>query len=150
VEISIYISWIFLPAALRMISVLLFRWRGVAGLLLGSLMVTLNQIGPNSIHTWVFPLLSSLSPMLAMLLGVGLMKVHADLEGLRAWQLLVFSSLGALINALTHNLYFQYSGIAASWTNGFTPMFVGDLAGTLMMLFGASFILRFLHRQAIR
>ncbi|HEY5994022.1 MAG TPA: hypothetical protein VIU46_05405, partial [Gallionellaceae bacterium] len=85
------ISWVFLPAAIRMIAVLLFNWRGVAGLFAGTLATCVPVLGIASADTYIFPILSSICPMLAALLGSHLMNVRADLGGLRAWQLLVFA-----------------------------------------------------------
>ncbi|HEY5994627.1 MAG TPA: hypothetical protein VIU46_08520, partial [Gallionellaceae bacterium] len=95
-----------------------------------------------SADTYIFPILSSICPMLAALLGSHLMNVRADLGGLRAWQLLVFALLGAAFNSVSHNLYFQYSGIAQSWLTGLFPMFAGDLVGMLIVLYAASALLR--------
>lgn len=142
-EFTARVSWIFLPAAIRMISVLLFGWRGVAGLLIGTLATCIPVFGVASADTYVFPALSSICPMLAMSLGVYLMKVKADLCGLTAKQLFAFALLGAVFNSVSHNLYFQFSRTAQSWLTGLIPMFVGDLAGTLIVLYVVAAVLRF-------
>jgi hypothetical protein len=38
--VSQYISWVFLPAAIRMISVMLFDWVGAAGLFVGAVITS--------------------------------------------------------------------------------------------------------------
>ncbi len=136
------IAWIFLPAAIRMIAVLLFSWRGVAGLFIGTLATCVPVFGVTNVHTYVYPTLSAFAPMLAMSLGVYLMKIKADLCGLTARQLFALALIGALFNSVAHNLYFQYSGSAQSWLTGLLPMFVGDLVGTLIVLYAAAAILR--------
>lgn len=136
------VAWIFLPAAIRVIAVLLFNWRGVAGLFIGTLATCIPVFGLTNADTFVYPMLSAFCPMLAVSLGVYLMKIRADLGGLKAWQLLVFALLGALFNSVAHNVYFQLSGNAQSWLTGIIPMFVGDLVGTLIVLYVSAAILR--------
>lgn len=141
-EFTARVSWIFLPAAIRMIAVLLFNWRGAAGLFIGTLATCIPVFGLANADTFAYPLLSAFCPMLAMSLGVHLMNVRADLGGLKAWQLLVFALLGALFNSVAHNLYFQLSGNAQSWLTALVPMFVGDLVGTLIVLYVSAALLR--------
>ncbi len=136
------VAWIFLPAAIRMISVLLFGWRGVAGLFIGTLATGIPLFGIASVDTYAFPVLSASAPMLALWVGTYVMQIEADLRGLTARQLLVFSVLGALFSSVPHNLYFQFAGETQSWLTALMPMFVGDLVGTLIVLYAAAAILR--------
>ena len=136
------VAWIFLPAAIRVISVLLFGWRGVAGLFIGTLATGIPLFGIARVDTYGYPALSAFAPMLAISLGAYAMKIKADLRGLTARQLLVFAVLGALFSSVSHNLYFQFAGETQSWLTALMPMFVGDLVGTLIVLYAAAAILR--------
>ena len=147
-EVSRSISWIFLPAAIRIIAVLLFGWDGVAGLLSGSIVMAFPWHGDASVNSCIVSALSSICPMLAVTSGAYLMKTKADLNGLSAKQLFVFALLGALINSLVQNLYFQLSGTANSWLTGLVPMFVGDFIGSMIILYCASMLIRFLLHLA--
>lgn len=149
-EVSKSVSWIFLPAAIRVIAVLLFGWEGVAGLLSGSIVMAFPWHGDASVNSCTVSVLSSISPMLAVMSGIYLMKTKADLHGLRAKQLFVFALLGALFNSVIQNLYFQLSGTAKSWLTDLAPMFVGDFIGTMIVLYCASMLIRFLQRRAAK
>jgi hypothetical protein len=131
VAISVYASWIFLPAALRMLAVLLCGWVGVAGLFIGSLMTA-------------FAGLSALAPMMAYLLCIRWFNWQSDLRGLSATQLVVLSLLVALIGASMHNLHLIGIGAIDSFGPTFVTMFVGDMAGTFIVLYAAKFLLGFM------
>lgn len=137
------VAWIFLPAAIRVIAVLLFSWRGVVGLFIGTLATSIPLFGVTSVDSYVFPVLSAFAPMLAVSLGAYLMKIKADLCGLTARQLFAFAVLGALFNSVPHNLYFQFAGEAQSWLTALIPMFVGDLVGTMIVLYVAAALIRY-------
>jgi len=149
-EVSKSISWIFLPAAIRVIAVLLFGWEGVAGLLFGSIVMAFPWHGDASVNSCIVSVLSSISPMLAVTSGAYLMKTKIDLQGLGAKQLFVFALLGALFNSVLQNLYFQLSGTAKTWITGLVPMFVGDFIGTMIVLYCASMLIRFSLRWAAK
>lgn len=143
------IDWIFLPAAIRIITVLLFGWRAVIGLFIGTFSTCHFTAGTYNIDAYYFSTFSSLLPMLAVIVGVYFMKTKADLAGLTAKQLLVFGLLGATFNAMSHNLYFQFTGSVNSWLTGVVPMFVGDMVGTMIVLFFAAALLRYLPLPTI-
>lgn len=149
-EVSKSISWIFLPAAIRVIAVLLFGWEGVAGLLFGSIVMAFPWHGDASVNSCFVSVLSSISPMLAVTSGAYLMKTKPDLHGLGAKQLFVFALLGALFNSALQNMYFQLSGTAQSWLAGLVPMFVGDFIGTMIVLYCVSMLIRYSLRRAAK
>jgi hypothetical protein len=74
------------------------------------------------------------------------LQLPVDLAGLQQSQLLVFAVVGAIFNALPHNLFFFMTGMSDDAWSGVLPMFVGDLAGTLIVLYIASFSIRMVHK----
>ncbi len=147
-EVSSFISWIFLPAALRMLAIMACDWAGAVGLFAGALVT--HQADPSGGFGdgLVLAFLSATGPMLAFWFCTKLLNLSKDLSGLTAKQLLVFASTGALLNAVPHNIYFYLSGRMSSPIEGLVPMLVGDLVGTLLVLYVASFALRFVSRRA--
>lgn len=141
-EFSSYIAWIYLPAAVRILAVLVFGWRGVTGLLIGNLLTSIPMFGAMSLDAYIFPSISAFCPLLAVMAGTYMMKIRADLGGLKAWELIVFSLLGAMFNSIAQNTYFLLSHKAGNWLPGLVPMFVGDVAGTLIVLYMAFALLR--------
>jgi hypothetical protein len=59
----------------------------------------------------------------------------------------VFAITGAVFNAVPHNIYFYLSDRMASPTDGLVPMFLGDLLGTLVVLYAVSFVLRLMFKR---
>ena len=66
VERTPFINWVFLPAALRVVAVLLLGWRGVAGLFLGALLTNRPEWGVNLMDTLALSTLSAAAPWVAV------------------------------------------------------------------------------------
>jgi hypothetical protein len=146
-EVSSYISWIFLPAALRMLAVMVCDWVGAVGLFVGAMLTNQTDLTGGLGDGLMLAFLSAMGPMLAFWFCTKLLSLSKDLSGLTATQLFVFASTGALFNAVPHNIYFYLSGRMSSPIEGLVPMLVGDLVGTLIMLYVVSVALRFVSRR---
>ena len=129
-EMTSFISWIFLPAAIRVLAVMACDWVGVLGLFAGALFT--NQADPTLDLTdgLVLAVLSATGPLVAFWFCTRLLRLPSTLSGLTARQVLVFAAIGALLNAVPHNIYFYLSGRMASPIEGIVPMFFGDLFKT--------------------
>lgn len=140
--ISAYASWVFLPAALRMLAVLLCGWVGVVGLFVGSFITgvyTHGLLDPGMLT--VLAGLSALSPMVAFLICTRWFGWRSDLCGLSATQLVVLSLLVSLCGAGLHNMHLLAIGAIDSIGQTFVTMFVGDLVGTFVVLYAAKFLI---------
>ncbi len=141
-KVSNYISWVFLPAAVRMLSVLMFSWAGVLGLFVGSLAVVFDLFQAEPVHALSLACLSSVPSLLAARFVQRATGVGDDLAGMTGKHLLVFGLAGGLANSLVHSVYFAgYQGNLEP-LHGFVPMFVGDTIGTLLMLYAGAITLR--------
>ncbi|MFZ4708827.1 MAG: hypothetical protein ACOYMH_03185 [Zwartia sp.] len=147
-EVSSFISWVFLPAALRMLAIMACDWAGALGLFAGALVTHQTDPTGGFGDGLVLAFLSATGPMLAFWFCTKLLNLSKDLSGLTATQLLIFASTGALLNAVPHNIYFYLSGRMSSPIEGLVPMLVGDLVGTLLMLYTVSLALRFVSRRS--
>lgn len=136
------VNWIFLPAALRVLAVLLFGWRGSIGIFLGCLITYIPDMGGTVANGLVLAVVSALAPLVAVGLTSQWLKVPADLKGLSFRQLSIMSLLGAASSALSHTLLFSYQAHDLLLLWGFFPMFTGDLMGTLLLVYSAHFFLR--------
>ncbi|UOD49682.1 hypothetical protein [Orrella daihaiensis] len=142
VAVSQYASWVFLPAALRMLAVLLCGWTGVLGLFIGSFITALythNFTDPGMVI--VLAGLSALAPMVAYVACARLFGLRTDLQGLSAVQLVILSVAAALVGSILHNLHFSAIGISHAFGHTFVTMFVGDLIGTFAMLYAAKYLM---------
>jgi hypothetical protein len=138
-----HVNWIFLPAAIRVLAVLLFGWKATVGLFIGALL-TANTGPTGTLSQIVIPsLLSALSPLIAVTLVTHVLKLASDLQGLKFEQLAALSFAGAGLSAATHIAYFSFQANDLNVLWGFFPMFAGDLVGTMLVLYMAHFAIRF-------
>ena len=144
-RMSDHISWVFLPAAVRMVAVLLVGWVGVLGLFAGTLITLGSMLGSDLPHALMLATLSSVPPLLAARSLQRLLPVRADLDGMTGRQLLYFGLGGAAASSLAHTAYFALRAGSLGPLDGLVPMFGGDTAGTVLVLYLAALMLR--HRQ---
>ena len=142
IEVNSHINLVFLPAFLRMVAAMVWRWSGAAGLFTGGLFTSSIWMGGSVVHASALAALSALGPLLAVRFCTKWLGLDARLDGLKGRHVLQFAATGALVNTLLHNLYFYTSGMQPSLTEGMLPMLVGDLLGTVVVLFGLSSVLK--------
>jgi hypothetical protein len=148
VQISGFVSWVFLPAAIRMLSVMIGGWAGSLGLFLGAMTTNAMIIGLDLLSSLMLATLCALGPLAAVYLCIRWFKLPQDFAGLQRSQLFVFAIVGAFFNAIPHNIYFFLTGMSQSVWAGLVPMFIGDLFGTLVVLYLASLAIRFFVARA--
>lgn len=142
IYLNSFISWIFLPAAIRMFAVMINGWAGTLGLFFGAILTNLSQLEFEPLNALVLAGLSALGPLAAVHLCTRWLQLPVDFAGLQRSQLLVFAAAGALFNVIPHNLFFYMTGLSDDPWSGVLPMLVGDLSGTLIVLYVASFSIR--------
>lgn len=129
------ISWIFLPAAVRLLCVMLFNWRGALGLWLGTLVTNVPVFGNDLFLSLMVATISAMGPLIAIYFTMRYLKISMDLRELTTGKLTVFAFVAALCNVIPHNIFFWIAGVAPSPFTGLIPMFVGDIAGTVLVFY---------------
>jgi hypothetical protein len=142
-----FITWIFLPAAIRMFAVMIGGWAGALGLFVGAILTNLSLLEVEPLNAMVIAALSALGPVIAVHLCTRWLQLPGDLAGLQRSHLLVFALAGAVFNVFPHNLFFYTIGLSHDAWSGVLPMFVGDLSGTLVVLYLASFSIRIVAKS---
>ncbi len=142
VKVTDFVSWVFLPAAIRMLSVLLFGWAGVLGLFLGSLASISHLVVDEPVRSVTLAILSSVPSLLAARLVQKAASIPLDLAGLQPRHLLLFGLIGGLFNSASHALYFALSEQSLEPLANFVPMLIGDTVGTLIVLYAGALVLR--------
>lgn len=130
------INFIYLPAGVRLLSVLLFAEAGAIGLLIASWYICFFHFFPDDpLRSFVGGILASLAPYLAYraLLASG---IGASLRGMSGQRLFYFALLFSVMSPAMHHAWFALTG-GQDLLHGFMVMFIGDLAGTLIVLYGA-------------
>ena len=134
-SVSEHISWIYLPAFLRLMYVLVLgTWWGFAAVFLGSLALA-GSLNEHLTHALLNAACSALSPVLAVWLFRLLKERGLVLTRLR--DLIELSVLYALINALLHHINWAVQQPGQFLSAQQLPIMVaGDLLGAAM---GAAF-----------
>ena len=134
---------IYLPAALRIIYPLVFREAGVFGIIIGSYLVVQDRVNDGIMDIVSLAIMSGVAP----LIGIGLFKMlFTTKPGLAELETVHFFASGALCaasNAVLLNLYFAISGRLMQPLDHAMTIFIGDVAGTVIVLSILSFALTF-------
>lgn len=147
IEISSLISWIFIPAGLRLIAVLLFGRDAIAGLFIGAL-ITGISLKMHFSSIIIISLISALTPYIAFKISTALLNLETTLFELSSKQLLLMSLISAFSSAFFHNLYFYFSGITQELSINFIKMFTGDLIGSLLVLYIFSLLIKLIKKTS--
>lgn len=130
------INWVYLPAGVRLLCTLLFGGAGAIGLLIASWLSCVYYYFPDDpVRSAVGSLISAGAPYLVYLYARHTYGLRASLSNLGPQALLVCAMAYALANSLLHHIWFLASGDTADWASGFAIMLIGDLAGSLLVLY---------------
>ena len=144
IAVNKQVCWIFLPAFIRILAVMVFEWAGVFGLILGAY-ITRDLSATDMTTPFVLALISGLAPYLSVRLSQYSFDLPESFDGLKPQHLFIFALAGSIVNTLLNNLYYLFAGMEYSITTTFIPMMVGDFVGTLLMLYFAAIIIRSLR-----
>jgi hypothetical protein len=142
------INWVYLPAGMRLLCTLLFAEAGAVGLLLVSWLVSFVFLFPNDpARAFVGGILATLAPWLVYRGARRVYGFQGSLRNLTPGRLLVLALVYSVASPLLHHLWFALRG-QDDLLRGFVAMFVGDLAGTLIVLYGIKGLLALLPPPA--
>lgn len=138
-----YASLIYLPAALRVIFPLVFQNAGYWGIILGSFGVVQDKVNDGLIDTALLAILSGLAPYIGISVFKTLFQTRPDLADVKPVHLLALALLCAVSNATLLSIYFSMSGTPMQSLTNLLTILIGDIVGTVIVLYLASFILTF-------
>ena len=141
-------NWIFLPAGVRLLCTLLFGGAGALGLLLASILIVTLHIGASM--DWLTGLVSACISAGAPWLVYRLAQragMPATLKNLTALRLSVLVLAYAFANASLHSLWFALRDQYPDLVHGFVVMFIGDLIGSLIVVYAIKILLAALRRS---
>ncbi len=140
-------NWIFLPAGLRLLCTLIFAGEGAIGLLIASMMIgylRINSMDP--ITQFGSELISAGAPYLAYRAALKL-GMPASLEKLSAGHLGLLAVAYAFTSSFLHSFWFMIRGFFTDFFYGWTVMLIGDVLGTLIMVYLLKMMLAVLRRM---
>ncbi|MEJ7931077.1 hypothetical protein WG922_13960 [Ramlibacter sp. AN1015] len=135
------INWVYLPAGVRLLCTLLFAEAGAIGLVLVSIAVSALYFFPHDLErALVGGVIGGLAPWLVYRAARHFGGLSSSLANLSSARLLALCVAYALGNSLLHHVYFALDG-QTGLAEGFVAMFVGDLNGSLLVLYGVKALL---------
>ena len=140
-SIAPYVSLIYLPAAVRVLFALVLGLPAAIGMTLGTMLIIYTTQGAWTV-VWYeaipVSIISGFGPLVAVTIGVRWLKLPSDLSGLKPLHLLQFTLLGALCNSIPTNAFYWAVGNLNTPISAMVQMFVGDVLGTLLVLWLAA------------
>ena len=143
------INWIYLPAGIRLLSTLLFGGAGAIGLLIVSWLVSFFYFFPDDfMRAFVGGIVATVAPYGVYKLAQHAFGLHGSLANLTPGRLLICSVACSFASPFLHHLWFALHGDPQPLLSGFLVMFVGDLNGTLVVVYAVKVGLWFLTRSS--
>ena len=140
-------SWIFLPAALRLVAVLVWGLPAALGLWLGAMVTSSQVFGIWSPAVLAAAPMSALAPLLAVTIMREPLNLKPDLGGLSVATLAQLAIASATCSALLHSLVFMGMNDPKADPADIFVMLIGDLVGTLAVLYAFKLLLALLPRR---
>lgn len=141
-EVADGVHWIYLPSGLRLMFVLVFGGAGAVGVGLASMYLNslfhfdgalISAIGAGAI--------SGLAPYWARYVCHRKLNMDYKLKNLSVPKLVSISVIFALLSASLHQLFYVWAGHTGDWAISMGALFLGDLMGTITMLYLAKFVI---------
>ena len=142
------INYVYLPAGVRLLCTLLFAEAGAVGLLLVSWIVSFTLFFPGQFERpFMGGIIAALAPWLVYRGARRHYGLEASLVNLTPRRLLVLVLAYSIASPLLHHLYFALNG-QDDLVRGFVAMFIGDLTGTLIVIYTIKGALSLASRRA--
>lgn len=139
------VNWVYLPAGVRLLSTLLLGADGALGLLLASWTVDFFYFFPNDpVRAFVGGIIATVAPYAVYRLAREIYGLNASLSNLTAARLMLLTVAYALAGPLLHHIWFYLQGDSQHIVSRFIAMFVGDLSGTVIVIYALKGALHFL------
>jgi hypothetical protein len=130
------VNWVFLPAGVRLLATLLLGADGAIGLFVASLIVNFGYYFPHdTVRSIVGAILASIAPYGVYRLARERYGLSANLSNLTPGRLLVLVLAYSFASPLLHHLWFALRGDTQHFAESFFAMFVGELSGTLIVIY---------------
>jgi hypothetical protein len=143
------VNWIYLPAGIRLLATLLLGFDGALGLLVASWLVNFFYFFPHDfMRAFAGGILSTVGPYAAYRLARERYGLEASLRNLTGKRLLLLACAYAFANALLHHIWLALRGETHDLAMRFVAMMVGDLSGTLIVLYALKTVLSLLRLHA--
>jgi len=125
---------------------LLLGVEGAIGIFIAALAISLSNLAHIDFTTMlVSSVISAVMPYLAYRIALHL-GMPPSLENLSVKILFALTFLYALLNSVSHSIWYRLRGVSPHTLNTFFVMFIGDVIGTLLIFYSMKAILVFIDR----
>jgi hypothetical protein len=130
------VNWVYLPGGVRLLCTLLFGVSGAVGLLIASLIACFVYFFPDDfIRSAIGGGISALAPYVTYVLALECLGLHKNLDNLTPKRLITCAVICAFLISTLHHIWFAFTDPEAKLLNTFGIMFLGDLVGSLIILY---------------
>lgn len=149
-EYGLGVSWIYLPAGLRLFLILIFGFSGALGIALASFAISyFGAFSPDLTTCIGVGVISGFAPYLAKWAVVSNITINRDLSDLSMQKILWCIGVYALMSAGLHQWWFVLRGLDSGSLNHFFVMLVGDIAGSLLLIAAIKYGIDFFKKSAM-
>jgi hypothetical protein len=129
------VSWIYLPAGLRLFLILIFGLAGAIGIAAASFAISYFGVFPPDLFTCIgIGLISGFAPLFAKWVVVSNTYISNDLSNLSMQKILLCIVVYALMSSAFHQYWFVLRDLESGSLNHFLVMFAGDVAGSILLI----------------
>jgi hypothetical protein len=129
------VSWIYLPAGLRLFLILIFGLAGAIGIAAASFAISYFGVFPPDLLTCIgIGLISGFAPLFAKWVVVSNTYISNDLSNLSMQKILLCIVVYALMSSAFHQYWFVLRDLESGSLNHFLVMFAGDIAGSILLI----------------
>ena len=136
ITFSLGVSWIYLPAGLRLFLTLIFGLPGAIGIAIASFLISYygDFLHDLTVCTGV-GLISGFAPFLARFFVFSNLRLESDLSNLSFPKLIACILIYSLLSAGLHQWWFATMSLDDTGSmNHFLVMFIGDVLGSLLLI----------------
>ncbi|AOY91835.1 hypothetical protein BKK79_08505 [Cupriavidus sp. USMAA2-4] len=145
------INWIYLPAGVRLLCTLLFGEAGAVGLLFASWLVCFGYFFPHDFsRAFMGGIIAAVAPYLVYRLAQLRFGLKASLVNLTPRRLLACVLAYSVASPLLYHAWLFLSGAREHLLQGLLVMFVGDLSGTLIVIYTLKGLLTLCTRRSTK
>jgi hypothetical protein len=135
VKYDLGVSWIYLPAGLRLFLILIFGLAGAIGIAIASFAISYYGVFPPDLITCIgIGLISGFAPLFAKWVVVSNTYISNDLSNLSMQKILLCVVIYALMSSGFHQYWFVLRDLESGSINHFLVMFAGDVAGSILLI----------------
>jgi hypothetical protein len=151
VKFDLGVSWIYLPAGLRLFLILIFGLAGAIGIATASFAIFYFGVFPTDLVTCIgIGLISGFAPLLAKWIVVSNISINTDLSNLSIQKIILCIIVYALMSSGLHQYWFGLRDLESGSLNHFLVMFVGDIAGSVLLIAVIKYSIDMLKRSKPR